>query len=310
MATVLKPPALKKGDTIGIVAIARWIKEDDLNTAKSLWESYGYKVKIHPNNHSRHHEWGGDFQERADALTEYWNDPTVDAIIAARGGLRTLPMLEYLNFSALKKPKIVMGASDITTFLNALYTINNISSFHGPVATRYTGDNAEKHLQETVDAFSGKTTSLSFNNTHTLRTGNNNGVLVGGNMCTFNYLLSTQYCPDLKEKILFLEDDGEEIRNLDRMLMNLRQCGKLENISGLIIGGFQDVKNTGSVTFPYNLEELIQEHTQGLNIPIITNAPFGHGKDLTPLPIGIKARLEASDTHSSLSFLEPTVKMK
>jgi len=202
-----------------------------------------------------------------------------------------------------------MGASDITTLLNALYTQNNITSFHGPVATRYAGDNANKHIKETIEAFSGKQNRLTFPNAHTLRQGTAEGTLVGGNMCTFNYLLGTQYCPDLKNKILFLEDDGEEIRNIDRMLMHLRTLGKLENVSGIIIGGFQDIKNTGAVTFPYSLEELINEHTQGLNIPIITNAPFGHGKELLPIPIGVNAKLTASETKITLQLLESAVEI-
>jgi muramoyltetrapeptide carboxypeptidase len=309
MGNCSPPPALKKGDTIGIVAIARWICEDELNAAKALWESYGYRVKIHPNNYSRHHEWAGDFKERADALTEYWNDPSINAIIAARGGLRTLPMLDYLDFDQLKTPKIFMGASDITSLLNALYTMNNLSSFHGPVATRYTGRNAPHHAQETIDAFSGIATQFDFNEASAIRAGESIGTLIGGNMCTFNYLLGTPYCPDLKDAILFLEDDGEEIRNIDRMLSHLRHVGKLGDITGLMIGGFNDVKNTGSVAFPYTLKDLVLEHTDGLNIPIITDAPFGHGEDLLPLPIGIKAKLTATETITTLELLEPAVKL-
>ncbi|MGB1077590.1 MAG: S66 peptidase family protein [Bdellovibrionales bacterium] len=308
MTQMQKPPAFKKGDTIGIVAISRWIKPEELEKAKSAWESLGYKVKIHPNNFSHHHEWGGDYQERAKALTEYWNDPEINAIISARGGLRTLPLLDHIDFNELKTPKIIMGASDITTLLNALYTQNNIPSFHGPVATRYAGEATQKHLEETISAFDGTQTIFQFNETKTLKEKISTGILVGGNMCNFNYLLGTKYCPDLKEKILFLEDDGEEIRNIDRMFLHLKHLGKLDDISGLIIGGFQDVKNTGSISFPYSLKDLILEYTDGLDIPVIMNAPFGHGKDLLPLPIGINAKLSTTKTTATLELLEPAVK--
>lgn len=305
---VKNPPVLKKGDTVGIVAIARWIRAEELDAAKALWESHGYNVKIHPNNYSRHHEWGGNYNERAEALIEYWNDPNINAIISARGGLRTLPLLEHIDFKKLKTPKIIMGASDITTLLNALYTQNNISSFHGPVATRYAGKNGKKHLIETINAFSGEERLINLKGSTTVNNGTGRGVLIGGNMCTFNYLLGTKYCPDLSGKILFLEDDGEEIRNIDRMLSHLQHLGKLDKIKGLIIGGFNDVKNTGSVRFPYSLEELISEYTKDINIPVAMNAPFGHGEELIPIPIGINAKLTVSHDSSMLELLEPAVK--
>lgn len=306
--TVQKPVALNKGDTIGIVATARWISSENLDTAKSFWKSKGYNVAIHPNNYSRHHEWGGDHQERADAFLEYWNDPNITAIFSAAGGNRTLHLLDYIDFSKLQKtPKIIMGFSDTTALINAIYSKCSIVTFHGPSATGYAKPHAETYFEETTALLSGEETTHSFSKATILREGSCEGELIGGNMCIFNYLLGTSYVSTLKNKILFLEDDGEEIRNIDRMLLNLKRLGKLNDIAGLMVGGFSSIGNNGSKGFPYTLDELLLEHTYGLNIPIITHAPFSHREELTPLPIGIRAKLSARDKDITLNLQEAAV---
>ena len=306
--TVQKPLSLNKGDTIGIVATARWIPSEDLDTAKSFWESKGYNIEIHPNNYSRHHEWGGDYQERADAFLEYWNNPNIKALFSATGGNRTLHLLDYIDFNKLKKsPKIIMGFSDTTALINAIYSKCGIVTFHGPSAAGYAKPHAETYFKETSALLSGEKTAHSFSNATILREGSCEGELIGGNMCIFNYLLGTPYISTLKNKILFLEDDGEEIRNIDRMLLNLRRLGKLGDIVGLMIGGFSNIGNTGSKGFPHTLDELLLEHTDGLDIPIIAHAPFSHRTELTPLPIGIRATLFARDNDITLNLQEAAV---
>ena len=304
------PAALKPGDTIGIVGITRWIAPDTLDQVKALWESNGYNVQIHENNYSHHHEWAGDFKERAAAFTQYWNDPKINAIIAARGGNRTLHLLDYIDFDALNDtPKIIMGASDLTALLNALSHKKNITTFHGPVASRYAGSGAQKHIDETRNLLEGQQSTFDLYGAKTLNEGTAEGDLVGGNMCIFNYLLGTEYLPSLKGKILFIEDESEEVRNIDRMFLHLKRLGQLDDIAGLMIGGFSDVKNTGSVPFPYTVEDLFKEYTKGLDIPVITNAPFGHGQHLMPLPIGTRARLDVHKNSASIKCLTPAVKL-
>ncbi len=304
-----KPRALNKGDTIGVVATGRWLNPDRLDQATHFWETRGYRVKIHPNNYSRYHEWGGDFEERATALADYLCDPEITAIFNAGGGNRTLHLLDYINFERLKNtpPKIIMGFSDTTALINALHHKCHWVTFHGPSIAGYSKDTAEIHYKEVTEILSGDSVSHNFTHAQTLRQGTGSGPLIGGNMCIFTYLLGTEFISDLKGKILFLEDESEEIRNIDRMLLHLRRLGHMESISGLMIGGFSMIGNNGSISFPYSLEELLLEHTEGLNIPVIMNAPFSHSKDIIPLPLGIEAALTAGAETSTLKLLESAV---
>lgn len=302
-----KPLSLNFGDTIGIVATTRWIKPENLEKTKILWEQKGYKVKIHPNNYSRHHEWGGDFEERVTALTDYWNDPEVKAIIPATGGNRTLHLLDHLNFDELSSPKIIMGFSDTTALLNSISHKNNMVTFHGPSANSFSKDTAETHFKETIDLLSGKLVNYNCSSARVLKEGEASGELIGGNLCIFNYMQGTEFIPSLKGKILFFEDEGEELRNIDRMLLNLNRLGKLKDVDGIMVGGFSTVKNDGIIKFPYSLNELLIEHTKNLDIPVVVNAPFSHGKELVPLPIGVKARLTANSDEITLKLLESAV---
>ena len=143
-----------------------------------------------------------------------------------------------------------------------------------------------------------------FSSAKTLHKGAGEGRLIGGNLCILNFLLGTEYAPDFQDAILFIEDEAEEIRNIDRMLLHLKRLGRLEQLQGLMIGGFTMTLNTGRVPFPYDLTELVTEMTAELDIPIIADAPFGHGDQLMPLPIGCRAELNTTGTVPTFKLLE------
>ncbi len=309
---VKKPLALKKGDTIGIVATARWINPDSLQKAVKFLESKGFKVKTHPNNALRLHEWAGTPQERAKAFEDYWCDPKIDCIISTAGGTRTLHTLEYLNFEKMKKySKIHMGFSDTTALLSAMLTQTNIAGFHGPSAARFSGEDAETYFKDFI-ALASKDKSAKetylWDDAKIIHYGSGKGQLIGGNLCIFNYLLGSKYSPSFKNKIVFIEDEMEELRNIDRMLLQMRRLGKLEEAKGLIVGGFSMTLNTGRTEFPYSIDELVEEHTEGLNIPVITNAPFGHGRQLQIMPVGIKAKVKTENGKVHFQIAEDAVK--
>lgn len=309
---VKKPHSLQKGDTIGIVATARWLAPEKLQKAVHFLESKGFKVKTHPNNALRLHEWAGSPKERAKAFEEYWCDPEIKCIITAAGGTRTLHLLDELDYKKMAEhSKILMGFSDTTALLNALLTKINIAGFHGPDANRFAGDNAETYFKDFIAMAtkdeSAKETYL-WDEAKVIHYGSGEGQLIGGNLCIFNYLLGTQYAPSFKNKIIFIEDEMEELRNIDRMLLQLKRLGKLDEAAGLIVGGFTMTLNTGRKEFPYSVDELIEEHTEGLNIPVITNAPFGHGKQLQILPLGVRAKIKTENGKVHFRITEDAVK--
>ncbi|MGE4312692.1 MAG: LD-carboxypeptidase [Pseudobdellovibrionaceae bacterium] len=292
------PPPLKKGDTIGIVATARWRAPEGLQRAKSHLEVLGYKVKIHPNNALRLHEWAGSPKERGAAFTDYWCDPEIKMILCAAGGTRTLHMMQYLDWEKLKGyNKIIMGFSDATALINALSVRLNIVTYHGPDAGHFSREEPQPFIDDFLVHLTGEPeTEDKWDEARILRYGEASGELVGGNLCIFNYLMGTKDQPDLKGKILFIEDEMEELRNIDRMLIHLKRAGHMEHIAGLMVGGFTMNLNGGRVPFPYTVEDLINEHTEGMHIPVIMDAPFGHGESMKILPIGMKATLKAVKT--------------
>ena len=295
---IRKPDALVKGDTIGIVATSRWLDPQKLQKCAKNFENAGFKVKIHPNNGLRLHEWAGSLPERAKAFTDYWCDPEIKAIVTAAGGTRTLHLLDHLDFETLKQhQKILIGYSDNTALLNALLTKCETTSLHGPDAGRFSADDSSKYLKDFFNVTSGKKlTEDQWLDSKILNYGEGEGYLIGGNLCIFTYLMGSEYAPDFKDAILFIEDEMEELRNIDRMLLQLKRLGKLKDLSGIIVGGFSMNLNNGRLPFPYEVEDLIKEHTKGLNIPVVVDAPFGHGKDLKIMPVGTRIKLTADKT--------------
>ena len=300
---MIYPPALQQGDTIGIVATARWIEPDKLTRARKRLEERGFQVKVHPNNGLRLHEWAGGFKDRAEALTEYWQDPGIKAIFTAGGGNRTLHLLDYIDFELLKKtPKVFLGYSDNTALISALNTLCGQVAFHGPDIGRFASDKADTYLDQTLDLLSGQTDRDDLSGSEILKYGSATGTLYGGNLCLLSYLLGTKYAPDLTGKIVVIEDELEELRNIDRMLLHLKRIGGLEKAAGLVIGGFTMTLNGGRTAFPYSVEELVMEHLEGIAIPVIANAPISHGPALCTLPMGAQATLTAGKGTISLTL--------
>jgi muramoyltetrapeptide carboxypeptidase len=294
---MLAPP-LNKGDTIGVMAPSAFVKEPEILAARKLIEREGYKVKIHPQTYFRNYQSAGTHEEKARALHELWGDREVRAIIAAGGGNRALHLLEFLDYDLFRAmPKHLIGFSDITALLNAVYAKSGLSTVHGPVFKNLPGC---IELNELFDLLSGKNFSFPLEKAKVLRKGSARGPLIGGNLSVFHYLPNTEYMPEYRNSILFLEDWSEEISRIDRMFLHLRRCGVLEEISGLILGDFS-LTDTGR-PFGFSLEEIVMEHISGIRIPVISGAPFGHGPSLSPLPVGAGGELEATDTKITLNL--------
>lgn len=284
------PPALKLGDTIGVVSTSCWVEEQDVLTAKDFIEAQGYKVKIHPQVTARHNQAAGTAIEKADALNDMFADPDVKAIFGSRGGNRASGILQHLDFDLIKQnPKMIIGYSDLTALLNPIYAKTGLVGFHGPLFRELP---THSDYTQMIDTLSGKTNSLDLNEATTLKKGNAEGVLIGGNLSVFQSLIGTPYMPDTNGAILLLEDVGDHISRYDRMFCHLKNAGILNSINGLIIGQFTNMKDSDTNPFGFTLEDIIHEHTDGLDIPIIINAPIGHGDRLCTLPIGAPVALK------------------
>jgi muramoyltetrapeptide carboxypeptidase len=282
---------------IGVMAPSSYVERADIEKSKAILESKGYSVFVHPQTFERHGQSAGNTLQKALAFQGLWMRPDIDVIWAAGGGNRALHLLESINFEKLKaKPKTVVGFSDVTALLNTLYAKTGIAGVHGDVFGRLHKRPAEQ-IDQTLALLAGKKSEMPLTAASAFREGKAEGVLVGGNLSVFQYLPGTLEGEWLEGAILFLEDCGEEWSRLDRMLLHLKRMGVFAKISGLILGQFTDMKDSGR-PYGFTLEDMLAEHLEGRDIPVITNAPFGHGPDLYALPVGRKAKLSAGKKNS------------
>lgn len=294
-------PTLKAGDTIGIMAPSSRTDPERVDLAVKTLESMGYKVKVHPQTFSTYSlpdgtltSSAGTAAEKVSALYDLWADPDVKAIMSARGGNEAAEMLPLLDFQKLAAtPKILIGFSDITALLLPITRNSQVITFHGPMLNSLQGMD-QGHLSQCFRVLSGHEKNISMNGAQTLQPGTATGHLVGGNLSVLCSLLGTPYQADFKDSILFIEDIGDELSRINRYLLQLKLAGIFNQISGLIVGDFSDLGDTGRLAFGRQVVDMIRHHTQGTSFPIVMDAPFGHQDKLVTMPVGAKAELKAS----------------
>ena len=285
------PPPLQPGDMIGVFAPSSYVEREDIEKSKNLLESKGFSVFIHPQTYEREHQSAGTPLQKTLAFQGLWQRKDIRAVWAAGGGNRCMHLLDTINFAALSKtPKILIGFSDVTALLNAIYAHTDIVTFHGPVFKNLHKYNEINHL---LDLLNEETPPCPVTDNNIFRDGKAEGRLVGGNLTMFQYLPQTLPGDFYTDSILFLEDCNEELSRLDRTFLYLKRLGVLPAIKGLALGTFTDIKDTGR-PFGYSFEDIIAEHTDGLDIPILHNLPFGHGEHLYTMPIGVRARIDTA----------------
>ncbi len=302
MPDQIPPLPLKKGGTIGVFAPSSWVDPEDIEKSSQYVESLGYNVFIHPQTYEREHQSAGTILQKAMAFQGLWQRKDIDAIWIAGGGNRCLHLLSALNLEALKRaePKPVIGFSDATALLNTLHAHTSIITFHGPVFKNLHKHNPEQlnHLFTLLEG--EKNTSYLIKKDNIIKEGKASGRLIGGNLSIFQYLPQIWINDICDNAIIFLEDCNEEISRIDRTFTYLRQLGIFKKCAALLLGEFSNLKDTGR-PYGYTLKDIILEHTENLDIPVLCNMPFGHGKNLYSFPIGASATL---DTDTCIFKLE------
>jgi muramoyltetrapeptide carboxypeptidase len=286
---MIKPPALKIGDTIGIMAPSSRVEQNDIDSCTAFLHSHGFRTFVHPQTFEHLHQSAGTNEQKRNALHDLAKNPDIAAVFFATGGNRALHLLDIIDFDLIRAhPKIYMGFSDNTALLNAITARTGIITYHGPTAKRLpTTPQAEFNLR----LLKGEENVIPLTGATSLHKGSAEGFLIGGNISLFQYLIHSGDMPDANGAILFLEDCYEEWSRIDRDFCFFRRSGLLDKINGLILGQFTNMLDTGTL-FGFTFEDIIAEHTAGLDIPIITNAPFGHDAALNYImPIGQKVRL-------------------
>lgn len=298
------PPYLVRGDTIGIVCPSGYMPYEKAATCISVLKQWGYKVEAGKTLGSQFHYFSGTDTERLDDLQQMLDSSSIKAILCGRGGYGMSRIIDRLDFRRFRKnPKWLIGFSDITVLHGHVYGRFNIASLHSPMAAAFNDGEYEKEFVQSLrKALQGKPANYicaphSFN-----RYGKAEGKLVGGNLSILAHLVGSRSAFRTKDKILFIEDIGEYLYNVDRMMIQLKRSGMLDKLSGLIIGGFTEMKDT-TIPFGTDAYSIIHERVKEYDYPVCFDFPVSHDKNNYALKIGVEHTLHVSRTKTVLKEL-------
>lgn len=307
---IKKPRALKRGDTIGIVAPAWSFDPVNFKRGVDKLEKLGFRVKYDKRVFNKYWSMAGHDKERAGQINRMFADKEVRAIFCAKAGYGSTRTLPHLNRKIIRaNPKIFLGYSDITILLCFLQRAANMVVFHGPVVSGeiHEGMNSLnlKHLLRAVTQPSPMG-DLTHATLKCLKPGRATGVLAGGNMSLVVSAIGTPYDVKTAGKILFLEDVGEDLETIDDYLMQLKLAGKLKKVKGIVFGRMMKcVDHSGK---KYTVRKVLSDMLDDVNVPIIYGFPSGHripGDMNITLPLGVSTTLDADKL--KLTFNEPAV---
>lgn len=297
----IKPQKLCKGDLIGIISPAS--APDDLSRIEkgaAYLERLGYRVEIGKNARKNRGYLAGGDQERLEDLHYMFSKTEVKAIICTRGGYGSPRLLDSIDYNLIKKnPKLFVGYSDITALQMAFLKKAGLVSFAGPMAAVDFWNEVSPFTEEmfwslvTSEKKYGKVRNPNGEKVDLLRGGSAEGELIGGNLALFTSLLGTPYMPDVKGKILLIEEISEAPYRIDRMLNQLKLAGVFKQISAVILGCFTDCSEPDPYKKTLSLNEIIDDFLGTLDMPVVYNYKHGHIKDNITAPFGIVHKVDA-----------------
>jgi muramoyltetrapeptide carboxypeptidase len=288
------PPYLQKDDTIGLVCPAGYMAIDKVQTCINVLQEWGYAVKVGSTlGKEAVNYFSGSDEERLSDFQQMLDDDKVKAILCARGGYGTSRIIDQLDFKRFKEnPKWIIGYSDVTVLLSHVYRNYKITSLHAPMAAAFNDEGYKnEYVQSLKDALEGKKIKYAIDTHELNRKGEAIGELVGGNLSMLTHLIGSSSEPKTKGRILFIEDIGEYYYKIDRMLLQLKRAGKLENLAGLIVGGFTDMQDT-TLKFGQNVYDLIYDKIKEYDYPVCFNFPVGHQTNNYALKVGAGFKLK------------------
>jgi muramoyltetrapeptide carboxypeptidase len=314
---LVRPPRLSRGSRIALVAPAGPLLErDDIHRAAALCRALDYEPVVAPNAGAHYGYFAGADADRLADLNAALRDPAIDAVWCIRGGYGVTRILDGVDFDALaRRPRPVIGYSDITALLAGVTRRAGLVAFHAPTARAEMPAFSRRHFSKvlTEDAPAGVLEPLPVpsdvlvpqqHRVVTICGGIAEGPLAGGNLTLLQCLIGSPYFPDLDGAVLVLEDVNEDLYRIDRMLAHLRMVGALARLRGVAIGRFTGLKrhmNDGAL----GVDEVLAHYCRPLGVPVAYGLPFGHIDDQWTLPLGVRARFDADA--GALELLEPAV---
>lgn len=315
---IIKPKRIKEGDRIALVAPGSYISESELQDSVKNLSDLGFQVTFSERLTLQNGYFSGTDSQRAEDLMEMFEREDVDAIMCVRGGYGCARILPLLDYNIIRhNPKILIGYSDVTALLYGIFKNTGLITFHGPVATSTFNDFSVNNFKnvlmnpESNKKFFNANPSSDENiyGVQPLVEGKAKGRLIGGNLSIMVSLIGTKYDIDYSNKIIFIEEIGEEPYRIDRMLTQLIQADKFKKAAGIMMGIFskcEPKEKDASFSKSFSLMEVLKDRFSGFKIPVIYGMSFGHVKDKFTIPFGALAELDTSE--QSFTLLESAVK--
>ena len=303
----IKPRQLMIGDTVGLISPASAIKQEDLTEVIEFLTAYGFQVKVGKHVLDRYGYLAGRDVDRAADVNAMFADDRVKAILTMRGGWGCNRILPLLDYDLIRRhPKILMGFSDITSLLLAIIARSGVITFHGPVGIS-TWNWFELNYAERIllNKEAILLQNLTSHRVETITTGKTRGRLLGGNLSVLAAMVGSPYLPTWKNTILFLEEVGEEIYRVDRMLTQLKLGGILEQLAGLIFASCSDCKQEEDEEPTLTLRQVLSESIAPLGIPAWYSSMIGHIQHNFTVPLGVEVEVDAE--RGTILMLESAV---
>jgi muramoyltetrapeptide carboxypeptidase len=294
----IRPRRLKPGDTIAIVAPASPFDRKTFSQGLQTLESMGFQIRVPDEIFEKNGYLAGSDEHRAGLVMRLFEDQSVAALVCAKGGFGSLRILPLLDFDVIRKnPKVFLGHSDITALLASITARSGLVTFHGPLVT--TLANAPETTCSTLLKAISSSTIVEIKPARgiALKAGRTTGRVIGGNLTTLCHLLATPFEPRFENHILLLEDRGEALYRIDRMLFQMKLAGCFKGIAGLALGSFEACGSLDGVF------KIFEEHFKDVPGPILAGFDAGHGQQNITVPFGLDATLDADK--QILAFDQP-----
>lgn len=297
------PPYLTRGSLIGITCPSGYVPVERVRFAAEVLKLWGFDVVIGKTVGNEHHYFSGTDEQRATDLQQMLDNPDIKAILMGRGGYGLSRIIDRLDWTKFRmNPKWICGFSDITVLHSHIHSTLDIATLHSPMGGAFTPDTANAgHIKRIFACLIGESQHYHTAEHPLNIPGNGEGVLVGGNLAILAHLVGSVSDIDTTGKILFIEDIGEHLYKIDRMMLTLKRAGKLDNLKGLIVGGLTEMEDTER-PFGKTAEEIIYENVAEYNYPVCFNFPAGHIEDNHTLALGMMYKLTVTDKGAHLDL--------
>lgn len=296
------PFSLKKGDTVGFFSSSSPTNQIAINKMINYFESRGYKTIVAPHTLVDLGFMAGTPKMKTDDLHYLVKNDNVKIIITASGGTSSLQMLPYIDYKLIAKhPKIICGLSDPTTILNSISHLSGVPTFHGPNGVSFGESDPTQFSESNWWNIVTNNLQLPFeypvqDKIKVLKKCEKGveGEIFGGNLGMLCFMMGSKYFPNMKGKILFIEEIFKNYYQIDNMLNQLKNAGVFNQIVGLIVGENYECKEANFPQHKESYEEVLLRNLGEFDFPIIYNVPLGHTEDKITIPIGIKVRMETN----------------